>query len=77
MVACYKRETNHVIDPLEVNIYGEPIKRAQKVKYNGITVDKNLTWNEQYKNLKSKNKSALSSLRILKNILPQSKLDQM
>ena len=77
MVACYKRETNHVIDPLEVNIYGEPIKRAQKVKYNGITVDKNLTWNEHYKNLKSKNKSALSSLLILKNILLQSKLDQM
>ena len=40
-------------------------------------VDENLTWNEQYKKLKGKIKSALSSLQKLGNILPQSKLDQV
>ena len=76
MVAGHKRQSNCILDPLEVNINREPIKRAQMVKYLGITVDEKLTWNEQYKNLKSKIKNALSSLRKL-NIFPQSKLDQV
>ena len=77
MVVGHKRQTNRIQGPLEVNINGGPIKRVKKVKYLGITVDENLTWNEQYKNLKGKIKNALSSLRKLKNILPQSKLDQV
>ena len=72
MVIGHKRQTNRILGPLEVNVNGEPIKRAQKVMYLGITVDENLTWNEQYKNLKGKIKNALSSLWKLKNILPQS-----
>ena len=49
MVVGHKRQTTHILGPLEVSVNGEPIKRAQKVKYLGITVDENLTWNEQYK----------------------------
>ena len=77
MVVGHKRQTNQIPGLLEVNVNGEPIKRAQQVKYLGIMVDENLTWNEQYKNLKGKIKNALSSLRRLNNILPQSKLDQV
>ena len=77
MVVDHKRQTNHIPGPLEVNVNGEPIKRAQQIKYLGIMVDENLTWNEQYKSLKGKIKNALSSLWKLKNILPQSKLDQV
>ena len=44
MVVGHKRQTNHILGPLEVNVNGEPIKRAQKVKHLGITVDENLTW---------------------------------
>ena len=40
-------------------------------------IDENLTWNEQYKRLKGKIKNALSPLWKLKNILPQSTLDQV
>ena len=40
-------------------------------------MDENLTWNDQYKIIKGKIKNALSSLRKLKNILPQTKLDQV
>ena len=72
-----RRQTSPILGPLEVNVNGELIKRAQKVKYLGITIDENLTWNEQYKNLKGKIKNALSSLWKLKNIFPQSKLDQV
>ena len=70
-------KTEFILGPLEVNVNWEPIKRAQKVKYLGITVVENLTWNEQYKNLKGTIKNALSSLWKLKNILPQSQLDQV
>ena len=40
-------------------------------------MDENLTWNEQYKNLKGNINSVLSSPRDLRNILPRSKLDQV
>ena len=43
MAIGHKRQTNHILDPLEVNINGLPINRAQKVKYFGMTVDENLT----------------------------------
>ena len=32
MVVGHKRLTNHIPGPLEVNVNGEPIKRAQQVK---------------------------------------------
>ena len=50
---------------------------SQKVKYLGVTVDENLTWNEHYKKLKGKLKATLSSLQKPRNILTQSKLDQV
>ena len=40
-------QTNRIYGPLEVNINGGPVKRVKKVKYLGVTVDENLTWNEQ------------------------------
>ena len=77
MVVGHKRQTNSIFEPIEIKINEEPIKRVQKVKYLGTMVDENLTWNEQYKRLKGKMKIALSSLQKLRNILPQSKLDQV
>ena len=77
MVVGHKRQTNRIYGPLEVTINGGPIKRVNKVNYLGVTVNENLTWNEQFKNLKGKIENALSSLRRLKNILPQTKLDQV
>ena len=47
------------------------------MKYLGVSVDENLSSTIQYKKLKSKLKSGLSSIRKLKNILPQTKLDQV
>ena len=51
MVVGHKQQINHIPGPLEVNVNGEPIKRAQQIKYLGIMVDENLIWKEQYKSL--------------------------
>ena len=48
MVVGHKRQSDHILDPMEVNVNGEPTKRAQKVEYLGITVDNNLMWNEKF-----------------------------
>ena len=41
IVVGHKRQPNYIPGPLEVNVNGEPIRRAQEVKY-----DENLTWTE-------------------------------
>ena len=77
MVVGYKRQSNHILRPIEISINGKSIKRVKKFKYLGVTVVENLTWNERYKKLKGRLKAALSSLQKLKNILTQPKLDQV
>ena len=63
LVVGNKQQTNHIIRPTEIGIYGESIKRVKKVKYVGITVDENLTWNEHYPQLNCKIKAVLLSLQ--------------
>ena len=58
--------------PLKLN--GTEIKRVKTVKSLGVIVDENLSWKENIKSVKGKVRSGLSSLKKLKNILPQSKL---
>ena len=53
---------------------GTKIKRAQNVKSLGIIIDEKLNWNDHFKLLKGTVAACLSSLKKLKNILPQSKL---
>ena len=77
MISCCKRRINCIQGEIQLDIDGEKIQRAQEGKYLGFTIDESRTWNGQYKKLKGKLKSSLSSLRRLKNILPQSKLDQV
>ena len=50
------------------------IKRVKKTKSLGIIVDEGLSWKDQYKSLLGKLAGGLSSLKKLKDILPQSKL---
>ena len=44
------------------------------MKYQGLTVDDKLCWDEQYKSVKGSEVGGLASIRKLKNILPQSQL---
>jgi len=43
--------------------------------YIGNNIDEGLNWEEQYKTVKKKLKEGINSLRKLKDILPQRKLE--
>ena len=60
---------------MQLKVDEKQIRRVQTVKYLGIKVDENLSWNEQRKSLKCKVKCGLSSIRKLKDIL--TKLEQV
>ena len=77
MIIGHKRQLNRIQNPIHLDIGGEELKRVHEVKYLGVSVDESLSWTTQYKKLKSKLKNGLSSIRKLKNILPQTKLDQV
>ena len=77
MIIGHKRQLNCIQNPIHLEINGEEIIGVHYVKYLGVIVDDNLSWAAHYKKLKSKMKSGLSSTRKLKNILPQTKLDQV
>ena len=77
MIIGHKRQLTHIQNPIRLDVSGEEVQRVHEVKYVGVSVDESLPWTTQYKKLKSKLKSGLSSIRKLKNILPQTKLDQV
>ena len=49
----------------------------EKIKSLGINIDESLNWEEQYRTVKFKLKGGISSLRNLKDILPQRKFEQV
>ena len=78
MVIGHRRQLNKVnTDLSDLVLNNEVIKRVDKTKYLGINIDESLNWKEQYKTIKNTLTGGLSSLRKLKNILPQRKLDQV
>ena len=77
LIVGHKRQLNAIEKPVQLVIDEDSVRRVQKVKYLGIEVDENLTWNERYKCLKNKIKCGLSSIRKLATILLHIKLDQV
>ena len=78
MVIGHRRQLNKIGNDLpDLVLNNEVIKRLDKTRYLGINIDESLNWKEQYKAIQNKLKGGLSSLRKLKNILPQRKLDQV
>ena len=61
-----------ISDALLLN--GTEIKRVQKSKSLGKVIDDSLSWEEQFKAVKSKVCVGLSALKKLKNIIPQTQL---
>ena len=53
---------------------GSEIKRVEKTKYLEIIINENLDWDEQLKRIRIKINTGVTSIRRLKNILPQSQL---
>ena len=57
-----------------IKIDKDEIKRVNKTKHLGLTIEESLSWNQQYKIVKVKLKGGLNSIRKLREILPQSQL---
>ena len=74
MIIGYPLSTRKPDLPETLELNGSEIKRVEKTKYLGIIIDENLDWDEQFKQIRSKIKTGLMSLKRLKNILPQSQL---
>ena len=78
MVVGHRRKINRVGNGLSnLVLNSEVIKRVENIKYLGISIDESLNWEEQYKPVTNKLKGGISSLRKLKDILPQRKLEQV
>ena len=69
LIVSHKRQLNGVHEPLQLRIDEEPIRRVQKMKYNGTRVDENVSFHEQYRRLKCKVQCRLSLIRKRKDIL--------
>ena len=77
LIVGHKSRLNGIEKPVQLMTDEDSVRRVQKVKYLGLAVDENLTWNEQCKSLKDKIKYGLPSIRKIANILPQTKLEQV
>ena len=48
LIIGHKMHLNDIAECVQLMIDEDSVRRAQKVKYLGLEVDENLTWNEQY-----------------------------
>ena len=72
MVAGHRRKLNRVGNELpNLVLNNEVIKRVEKIKYLGINIDQSLMLEEQPRTVKNKLEGGISSLKKLKDILPQ------
>ena len=77
MLIGHPRKVNKldVSEPLILN--NSEIKRAKKTKSLGVIVDEGLNWEQHFKIVKGKVRGGLSSLKKLKNLVPQKQLDNV
>ena len=74
MVIGNPRRTNKFADLSPFFLGKNEISRVDKTKYLGVMVDDKLNWGNQFRSVKGKITSGLASLKMLKNIIPQSQL---
>ena len=78
MIIGHRRKLNRVGNELSnLVLINAVIKRVQKIKHLGINIDESLNWEKQCKTVKNKLRGGISSLRMLQDILPQRKLEQV
>ena len=73
----HPRRTNKVEIHETLRLNGSDIMRVKKTKSLGVVVDEGLNWGEQFRTVKGKVHGGLTSLKKLKNILPQSQLSNV
>ena len=74
MIIGHPGRISKITEITKFKMNGTEIKRAQNVKSLVIIIDEKLNWNDHFKLLTGKVAAGFSSLKKLKNILPQSKL---
>ena len=74
LIGIKKSQHNSLNELKEVKVNQKIIVRAAKTKFLCLSIDENLSWEDQYKEVKVNVKSSLSALQRLKDILPESKL---
>ena len=74
MVIGHQRRISEIDDLPQLKLNDSEIKRVEKAKSLGVIIDEGLKWKDQYKSLAGKLAGGLSSLKKLKDVLPQSKL---
>ena len=77
MLIGHPRKVNKldVSEPLILN--NSEIKRAKRTISLGVIVDEGLNWEQHFKVVKGKVRGGLSSLKKLKNLVPQKQLDNV
>ena len=66
MVIGHQRRINEIDDLPPLELDDSKIKRVEKTKFLGVTIDEGLKWKDKYKSLKGKLAGCLSSLKKLK-----------
>ena len=74
MVIGHQHRINEIDDLPSLELNECEIKRVEKTKSLGIIIDEGLKWKDQYKSLTGKLAGGLSSMKKLKDVLPQPKL---
>ena len=77
MIIGHPRRTNKVEVHETLRLNGSDIRPVKKTKSLGVIVEEGLNWEEQFKTVKGKVHGRLTSLKKLKNILPQSQLSNV
>ena len=77
MIIGHPRRINKVEVNETLRLNDSDIKRVKKTKSLGVIVDEGLNWEEQFKTVRGKVRGGLTSLKKLKNILPQSQLSNV
>ena len=76
IITVQQRRINELKDLPSLKLNDSEIKRLRKVKPLSIIVDEG-SWNDQFKSLTGKIVAGLSSLKKLKEVLPQSPVQAM
>ena len=74
MTIGHPRRIKQLVISEALLLNGTEIKRVTKCKALGVVIDESLTWDENFKAVKSKICGGLSALKKLKDIIPQSQL---
>ena len=74
MLFSSSKQLSRIYEISNIEVDKDEIKRVEREKYLGLTIVESLSWNQHYKIVKGKLKGGLTSVRNLREMLPQSQL---